>query len=58
MSGNSFTTINDPNVTLVGTVQEGVESFAYTLPTGRYGTAHYCVVTVDSFGVYDPSTNT
>ena len=41
MSGNSFTTINDPNVTLVGTVQEGVESFAYTLPTGRYGTAHY-----------------
>ena len=58
VSGDSFTTINDPNVTLVGTVQEGVEAFAYTLPTGRYGTAHYCVVTVDSFGVYDPSTNT
>ena len=58
MSGNSFSTINDPNVTLVGTIQEGVEAFAYTLPTGRFGTAHYCVVTVDSFGVYDASTNT
>ena len=58
MSGNSFSTINDPNVTLVGTVQEGVEAFAYTLPTGRFGTAHYCVVTVDSFGVYDANTNT
>ncbi len=57
MSGNSFSTINDPNVTLVGTVQEGVEAYAYTLPTGRYGTAHYCVVTVDSFGVFQASTS-
>ena len=57
MSGNSFSTITDPNVTLVGTVQEGVEAFAYTLPAGRFGSAHYCVVTVDSFGVFDASTN-
>ena len=57
MSGNSFSTISNPNVTLVGTVQEGVEAFAYTLPTGRFGSAHYCVVTVDSFGVFNENTN-
>tara|TARA_B100000900_G_scaffold400487_1_gene404145 strand:- start:3807 stop:7070 length:3264 start_codon:yes stop_codon:yes gene_type:complete len=56
MSGNSFSTIEDPNVTLVGTVTEDVEAFAYTLPTGRFGSAHYCVVTVDSFGVYNAGT--
>ena len=42
MSGNSFTTINDPNVTLVGTVQEGVEPLPTPCPldgTARRTTA-------------------
>ncbi|MBT60902.1 MAG: hypothetical protein CMA63_05045 [Euryarchaeota archaeon] len=57
MSSGPFSSILSPNVQLVATVAEGVESFSYSIPTGRLGYAYYCIVTVDVYGAYDANTS-
>ena len=52
MSGTAFSTILRSDVQLIATISEGVESFAYDVPTGRLGYAYYCIVTVDLYDVF------
>ena len=52
--GEYFNTTNNPYVQLVGTVQEGVSEFQYTVPFSTYGDFVYCVVIVDQFGSANP----
>ena len=53
--GEYFNTTNNPYVQLVGTVQEGVSEFQYTVPFSTYGDFVYCVVIVDQFGSANPT---
>ena len=62
MSGTPFYTIYRSDVQLVATVSGkltgGANSFDYDVPVGRLGWAHYCIVTIDLYGVFDSNITT
>jgi len=53
MSGTSFSSILRSDVQYLATISEDVQSFSYEVPTGRLGSAYYCVVTVDFYDVFN-----
>ena len=53
MSGTSFSSTLRWDVQYLATVEEDKESFPYEVPTGRLGSAYYCIVTVDFHGAYN-----
>ena len=53
MSSTSFNSTLRWDVQHLGTISEGNNSYVYQVPTGRLGLAYYCVVTVDSYGVFN-----
>lgn len=57
MADYSFNNTTQAGVQLIGTVDEGAETFIYNLPYGRLGNAYYCVVTIDIYGEYNQDTH-
>ena len=52
-SGEEFNLTTQFGVEQIALVEEGNQSFDYSVPIGRLGTSHYCVVVVDQNGIYD-----
>ena len=52
-SGQSFNNTGQFGVEQIGQVGEGESEFGYQVPVGRLGTSHYCVVVIDSNGIFD-----
>ena len=52
-SGAFFNNTTTFGVDQLAIVNEGVGSFEYQVPVGRLGTSYYCVVIVDTNGIYD-----
>ena len=52
-SGESFNKTTQFGATQIALVGEGISEFEYQVPIGRLGTSHYCVVVIDSNGIFD-----
>ena len=52
-SGEAFSNTNQFGVTQIALVGEGVSEYEYQVPVGRLGTSHYCIVVIDSNGIFD-----
>tara|TARA_B100000575_G_scaffold177917_1_gene142700 strand:- start:138 stop:3389 length:3252 start_codon:yes stop_codon:yes gene_type:complete len=52
-SGEAFNKTNQFGANQIGLVSEGISEFEYEVPVGRLGTSHYCVVVIDSNGIFD-----
>ena len=52
-SGEAINRTDQFGAEQIGLVGEEIGEFDFTLPVGRLGTSHYCVVAVDKNGIYD-----
>ena len=52
-SGEPFDKTTQFGVTQIGIVGEGISQHEYQVPVGRLGTSYYCVVVIDSNGIFD-----
>jgi hypothetical protein len=52
-SGESFNKTTQFGATQIGLVEEGISEYEYQVPIGRLGMSYYCVVVVDSNGIFD-----
>ena len=52
-SGEAFNSTNQFGATQIALVNEGISEYQYQVPVGRLGTSHYCVVVIDSNGIFD-----
>ena len=52
-SGQSFDSTDQFGVEQIALVGDGVSEVEYQVPVGRLGTSHYCVVVIDSNGIFD-----
>ena len=52
-SGEPFNKTTQFGATQIALVGEGISEFEYQVPIGRLGTSYYCVVVIDSNGIFD-----
>lgn len=52
-SGEPFNKTTQFGATQIALVGEGISEFQYQVPIGRLGTSYYCVVVIDTNGIFD-----
>ena len=52
-SGQAFSSTTEFGVQQIALVPEGESEYQYQVPVGRLGTSHYCVVVIDTNGIFD-----
>ena len=52
-SGQAFDNTTQFGANQIALVEEGVSQYEHQVPVGRLGTSHYCVVVIDSNGIFD-----